>query len=152
MKSHEPTYLSFRRYKLLLALTVVVLVNSAALLVAQCGDDADYPEATINIDAHYGCSGVYNAITQQLDCRKNFVNGCGGNFMMGPGNCVCTGTGTICDKGFVGPPNPVEKEYQIYHNKGCYSNEDGTFCLCVNEMLGMSAQSVSSCMACPSGG
>jgi hypothetical protein len=142
----------FCKCAVLALIAMIWTLSSAGLVAAACGKDVDYPEVTVDINAHYGCASIYNNNTGLYVCSRTAVNGCAGQFMTGPGDCVCTGSGDLCGLGIIGPPAPKTVEYTVYMNTNCILGPSGTNCECPNIFVGMSHQHVSDCFACPSGG
>jgi hypothetical protein len=151
MRRRSVCLFSRQRWVLICAIGVMAVFGVGAIVRAECGADVAYPTAVRDITAKYGCSGIFNARLQTYSCTRNVINGCGGTYMTGPGDCVCNGTGDTCDQSFVGPPTPIEMDWEIYENTTCRTNQTQDGCDCVSIFLGDIVQDVSNCMGCPPG-
>ena len=137
-------------YNCLFSLIAIWLLATTVAVNASCGDTEDFPNTYIYVSSvAYGCSGIYDTNLERYVCSANVVKGCGGEYMQGPGNCNCTGAGSVCDQSFVGPPNPLTIPYSVYQVGPCEPKATNDGCTCPYTFIDFSDQTIANCMACP---
>ena len=136
----------------MIAAVIAIACYSAAMLRAGCGSNNFFPTNKVVIQAESGsCTGIWNVSTQKYVCGASLTDPCTGSYMTGPGNCECLGTGSACDQSFIGPPNPVTVDYDVYGaNTNCKTNNTNNGCICIYSLMSVSEQTIADCMLCPS--